>query len=37
MPNLSAVENWNSGRLYPPTAENNMELEIENRFLKTKK
>lgn len=31
IPVLSAVENWSSGKLYPPTAENNMELEIENR------
>jgi len=32
IPSLSAVENWNSGRSYSPTAENNTELETENRF-----
>lgn len=34
MASLSAVENWNSGRLYPPTADNNMKLETEERFKK---
>lgn len=34
---LSAVENWNGGRLYPPTAENNMKLETEERFKRGKK
>lgn len=32
MASLSAVENWNSGRLYPPTAENNMKLETEEKI-----
>lgn len=37
MASLSAVENWNSGRLYPPTADNNMKLETEERFKRGEK